>query len=77
MSVRLRQKVGRAHEEEEPGVDGEQVAEMQFADGDDRADDRAEDRRCCVECEPPHRRADGAALLEDERHRVHAVGEVV
>ena len=40
-----------------PGVDGEQVAEVQLADRDDAADDRAEERRGRVEREPAHRRA--------------------
>ena len=43
--VRLRQQVGRAHEEEEARVEREQVAERVLGDGDRRPDDRADQRR--------------------------------
>ena len=50
--MRFGEQVGRAHEEEEPGVDGEQVAEALLADRDRGPDDRAEERRDRIQGEP-------------------------
>ena len=77
VGVSLRQQVGRAHEEEEARVHGKQVPEVARVHRRNRADDGAEQWGDCVECEPTHRASHFAALAQDERHRVHPVGEIV
>ena len=77
MLVRVRQQVGRPHEQEEPGVDREQCAERLLADRQRGADDRAGERRRRVDREPPDRPPAVARLAEHEGDGVQAVREVV
>ena len=75
--MRVRQQVGRAHEEEEAGVDREQRAEVLGADRQRRAHDRAGERGGGVDEEPLDRSGTVVGLPQHEAHGVEAVREVV
>src|SRR5215208_3311637 len=76
MAVGLRQKVGRTDEQEEAGVEREQVAEPALRYVDSGADDCAEQRRDRVDQEPDPRASPVAALPQDEADGVHPICEV-
>ena len=66
MLVRVGQQVGRAHEEEEAGVDREQLAERLLGDVERGADDRAQQRRDRDDREPGDRTPPRPSLVQDE-----------
>ena len=75
--MRVGQEVGRAHEEEEAGVDREQLAEGLLGDVERGADDRSQQRRDRDDREPGDRTSPRASLVKDEGDRVQPVREVV
>ena len=75
--MRLRQQVGRAHRQKEPGVEREDVAEAVLGDRDQRADHGADERCERVGTQPAQCLPAVVALKQDEADRVHAIGEVV
>ena len=75
--MRFGQQVGRAHEEEEACVDGEQLAERVLRDGDEDADRRPHERRQRVHRQPAQGPSQVAPLAEHEVDRIEPIGEVV